>query len=60
MISSTRLQEMAVLCKPSLSRGEWVAHISEERREALEELLEEVVRLQRLVAESRGVKKVHP
>ena len=58
MLTPTRLQEMVVFSRTHAEAGEWAtAQISEDRRQALEELLEEVLRLQRLVTELRRFKE---
>jgi len=58
MLTLIQLQEMAVLSRPHSPAKDWAtAQISEDRRQALEELLEEVLRLQRLVTELRRFKK---
>ncbi len=58
MLTPTRLQEMVVFSRIHASAGEWaIAQVSEDRRQALEELLEEVLRLQRLVTEVRRFKE---
>lgn len=57
MLTPTQLHEMAVLSRPHSPAEEWAtAQISEDRRQALKELLEEVLRLQRLVTELRQSK----
>ena len=54
MLTPVQLQEMAVLSRPHGPAREWAAaQISEDRRQALEELLKENLRLQRVVAELR-------
>ncbi len=58
MLTPFQLQEMAVLSRPHSPAKDWAtAQISEDRRQALEELLEEVLRLQRLVTELRRFKE---
>ncbi len=58
MLTPTQLQEIAVLSRPHAPAKEWAtAQISEDRRQALEELLEEVLRLQGLVTELRRFKE---
>ncbi len=59
MLTPTQLHEMAVLCRPHAPAKEWAAaQISDDRRQALEELLEENLRLQRIVTELRQFKEV--
>jgi hypothetical protein len=58
MLTPIQLHEMAVLSRPHSPAKDWAtAQISEDRRQALEELLEEVLRLQRLVTELRRFKE---
>ena len=58
MLTPTQLQEIAVLSRPHAPAKEWAtAQISEDRRQALEELLDEVLRLQGLVTELRRFKE---
>ncbi len=58
MLTPTQLKEIAVLSRPHAPAKEWAtAQISEDRRQALEELLEEVLRLQGLVTELRRFKE---
>ncbi len=58
MLTPTQLNEMAVLSRPHAPAKEWAtAQISEDRRQALEELLEEVLRLQKTVTELRQFKE---
>ncbi len=57
MLTPAQLQMMAVFSRRTAPGNEWAtAQISEDRRQALEELLEEVLRLQRLVTELRRFK----
>ncbi len=52
MLTPTQLHEMAVLSRPHAPAKEWAAaQISDDRRQALKELLEENLRLQRIVTE---------
>ncbi len=58
MLTPAQLQMMAVFSRTHAPAGEWAtAQISEDRRQALDELLEEVLRLQRLVTERRRFKE---
>ena len=58
MLTPNQLKEIAVLSRPHAPAKEWAtAQISEDRRQALEELLEEVLRLQGLVTELRRFKE---
>ena len=59
MLTPTQLHEMAVLSRPHPTAKEWAAaQISDDRRQALKELLEENLRLQRIVTELRKFKEV--
>ena len=59
MLTPTQLNEMAVLSRPHAPAKEWAtAQISDDRRQALKELLEENLRLQRIVTELRQLKEV--
>ena len=59
MLTPTQLFEMAVLSRRHAPAKDWAtAQISEDRRQALEELLEENLRLQRIVAELRRMKEL--
>ena len=58
MLTPTQIQEMAVFSRRTAPANEWAtAQISEDRRQALEELLEEVLRLQRLATELQRFKE---
>ena len=59
MLTPTQLNEMAVLSRPHAPAKEWAtAQISDDRRQALKERLEENLRLQRIVTELRQLKEV--
>ena len=59
MLTPTQLHEMAVLSRPHAPAKEWAAaQISDDRRQALKELLEENLRLQRIVTELRQFKGI--
>ena len=59
MLTPTQLHEMAVLSRPHAPAKEWAAaQISDDRRQALKALLEENLRLQRIVKELRKFKEV--
>lgn len=59
MLTPYQLHEMAVLSRPHPPAKEWAAaQISDDRRRALKELLEENLRLRRIVTELRKFKEV--
>ncbi len=61
MLTAAQLQEMAVLSRRHAPAREWAtAQISEDRRQALKELLEENLRLQRIVTELRQFSHLRP
>ena len=59
MLTPMQLQEMAVFSKRMPLSENWaLAEMSEDRRQALQKLLEENLRLQRLVTELRQIASV--